>query len=109
MDTNAARATFSRDAYCPLERTSAASVTQIPTPPPKIAADPARLAMWQAEAEAVASTEDKHVVAVRGCGEQAMYSCWDVGGLVPGRRRNHWETIGVVCQAAPASTPPAAP
>jgi hypothetical protein len=63
------------------------------TPPPEVAADPARLALWRAERAAEQARLDRsdreHPVAeVAGCGERGLYVCTLVG-------RRYW------CSPAP--------
>ncbi len=55
------------------------TVAHAPTPPPPedIAADPGRLAVWNADA-----AKSTHYVA-RGCGQEQLYVCQNDGGSWP--------------------------
>jgi hypothetical protein len=92
-----ARSEFSRESYCPIERVKAFPLVGVSEAPTAITRDEERLAMWRAAAVAHARTEPRKRVEVTGCGEHAVYACWESGGRVPGRRRMAWETIGAAC------------
>ena len=85
-----AKETFAKDYSCPADRVESRDrpdlrhssfdtgpTTPTPKPPPDIAADPARLAMWQRRHQhdptELDSTTD--VEEARGCGKQAFYFC----------------------------------
>jgi hypothetical protein len=93
-----ARIEFSRDHYCPLQRVTGRAADAIAPPPSAaIAQDPERLAMWRTAA--VKRAGPRRLVAVNGCGEQALYACWTLGGYQPSRRGMHYVTIGAACLA----------
>ncbi len=86
--SDGAKATFSHDNTCPLERVEArerpdlrqASFSDSPrlpsTPPPDIANDPSRLKMWQEEQSKKAhSDDDHHIIEARGCDKHVFYDC----------------------------------
>jgi PDZ domain len=64
---------FSQRLSCPPDRLAARLEPRAITPPPDVAADPERLAMYteKAAAEIAAST----LVSVSGCGQSALYLC----------------------------------
>ena len=103
-----ARLQFSSDDYCPLDRVVAARVIPIPTPPPAIARDPERLAMWQQAAERAAHTDPRQTIAVSGCGDRATYWCWNFEGQVgpPGRGKARKVSIGAACNPRPGGYAP---
>ena len=74
-------ATFSQVFFCPVERIVVAPSAPA-APPPDIAADPQRLALWQAS-----HGETSHFV-VEGCGKRLTYKCQ----FQPGRggRQESW-------------------
>jgi hypothetical protein len=94
------RRQFARDNFCPLSRvTVKPTVEMVGSPPPDVASDPDRLAMWQrAMLEQVNHEGDRQLFSASGCGDLANYACWDYqqdeqrGGLV-------------VCTSAPAASP----
>ena len=81
-----ARETFSRERSCPLDGITAKEHPEISAyglthakaqPPPDIAADPARLAVWKANEDQSKKQIDniRTVVEVAGCNEKAYYTC----------------------------------
>ncbi len=89
-----ARADFAQSYTCPPERVAVTSwpsaaqrehyssvraPTAQPSPPPDVAADPARLRMWQTEREAKRKQEEEvsscDGYEVTGCGQQHFYCC----------------------------------
>jgi hypothetical protein len=82
-------ATAAQDAFikahsCPGDRVTAAPTTAVatapPTPPPDVAADPARAAIWnrthQDEINRVeAQNSGLNFIRVAGCGSQVVYAC----------------------------------
>lgn len=103
---NEARRQFARDDYCPLSRVTAKPAAElVGSPPPAVAADPARLAMWEdaAIAQAQGNTE-RQVFSVSGCGDRVNYTCWDYSGGHDGERSGG---LGVVCMFAPGTAVPA--
>ncbi|HEY1814037.1 MAG TPA: hypothetical protein VGG74_16915 [Kofleriaceae bacterium] len=69
----AAARTFAAADSCPIDRLSATRRTDSAQPPADVAADPARLSMWQsAQARRDAAAID---VDVHGCGSGASYRC----------------------------------
>jgi hypothetical protein len=93
---NQARLNFSRSHYCPLGRVAGASADTLAPPPSRaIADDPARLAMWRAAA--IKRAGPRHLVAVSGCGERALYACWSFGGFEPSGRGTRYRTVGASC------------
>jgi hypothetical protein len=85
-----AKEAFAKDYSCPADRVESrdrpdlrhssfdtAPNTLTPKPPPDIAADPARLAMWQQRHQRDPTEFDRttDVEEVRGCGKQAFYFC----------------------------------
>ncbi|MBL8923686.1 MAG: hypothetical protein JNJ54_32830 [Myxococcaceae bacterium] len=89
--TDGAREQVSKAYSCPLERVVGVERSDLkamelrlagvpkPTPPPDIAADPARLAMWQqsqAESRTQAASYPGVVIEVKGCGLVVMMDCY---------------------------------
>jgi hypothetical protein len=76
---------FSKEFTCPLDRVEARARPELhrsdlesqPTPPKDIAADPARLKMWQEQQAKVNAARDSQddIVELRGCGHQVLYAC----------------------------------
>jgi hypothetical protein len=89
----AARLAFSEEDFCPARRVSAQRVVAQPAPRPAIASDPERLAMWQRHYDHIAETTPKKLVMVEGCGDRAVYACWDLVG------------VGASCMAEAAGGP----
>lgn len=83
--TQGAKEHFSKDFTCPIERVEVRprkdlrpSDFEKPARPSKeIAADPDRLAMWQAEQDKSREWMNKHdeIIEARGCGHEALYAC----------------------------------
>lgn len=47
-------------------------------PPPDVATDPGRLAVWRSTAsDDIADYYDMTAIRVRGCGTEQTYLCWD--------------------------------
>ncbi len=69
---SAVRAQFVRDATCPSSRVAVAHAPANP-PPPEVAADPGRLALWNDEAK-----KSPDYVA-SGCGQERRYACSPYG------------------------------
>jgi hypothetical protein len=96
----AAAETFSTDAFCPVDRVATRRLVYEPDPPPAIALDPDRLALWKEVWEARAVTRPSVVVSVAGCGVRATYACWvmaphrvDREGRIQSRR----VVVGATC------------
>jgi hypothetical protein len=79
-----AKETFSQANSCPLDRVEARERPDLktpsaraPDPPADIAADPARLRMWQEQQADRAARSDTghHFVEARGCGKSVLYDC----------------------------------
>lgn len=82
-----ARETFSKSKSCPLDRVTARERPDLSaydvifgkraTPPPEVAKDPARLALWQKQQDESRRAWDaaQSVVEVEGCGERALAMC----------------------------------
>lgn len=75
-----ARSQFAQDETCPDDRVSVAAEARLPTvasPPPDVASDPQRLAMWQRADEQRERSEsrEKYYVA-KGCGQTQVYHCY---------------------------------
>jgi hypothetical protein len=79
-DPKAAGAKFATDHSCPLERVTAQRTQNPAQPPPEIAADPARLAMWNQQQAQLPRT---HYVAVQGCNTASTYMCVHGTGEAP--------------------------
>jgi hypothetical protein len=98
-----ARASFSREHYCPLDRVHTEAFLDLPPAPPAIAADPERRAMWndahRGRVAAVVGGDGATPVMVRasGCNEASLYECHLEGGMVPARRRSRYEHILTTC------------
>ena len=87
-----AKEQFSRDFSCPEERVEVRDRSDIrasafgaptPTPPPDVAADPARRALWEKKNEPDTSgiDSDYSVEEARGCDKQSFYLCiWRAAG-----------------------------
>lgn len=83
--TQGAKEHFSRDFTCPLERVEVRPRKDLrpsdfeahAKPSKEIAADPDRLAMWQAEQNKNREWMDKHdeILEARGCDHEALYAC----------------------------------
>lgn len=84
--TAEATSQFARQAFCPAERVSAERVVPIPTPPPEIAADPARLTMWREWYEDAVLSDPRQTIAVSGCGAHATFWCWELLAVETKRR-----------------------
>jgi hypothetical protein len=79
-----AREQFSHDQVCPLDRVEARARPELkpsqfgarPTAPQDVAADPGRLALWQAEQAKFAANDDAwgEIVEARGCDVHVFYS-----------------------------------
>ncbi|HEY1557936.1 MAG TPA: hypothetical protein VGF94_24070 [Kofleriaceae bacterium] len=70
------RSDFVRDATCPADRVTVAQASA-PAPPPDVAADPGRLAVWNDQ------PRQHHEYVARGCGQELRYACWPVSGTEP--------------------------
>jgi len=80
-----AKAQFSEERVCPLERVEVrarpelkpSQFTRPSAPPADVAADPARLQLWQAEQARFAANNDDwgEVVEARGCSGHVFYVC----------------------------------
>lgn len=82
-----ARERFATDKTCPIDRVTATEKVGESAhdliwgppkkPPPEIAADPARLALWQKQEDASKKSWDKatRVWEVTGCNETQLYTC----------------------------------
>lgn len=92
-----ARRVFSNEHYCPIPRVNASRVLVLGVPPPAVARDPGRFAMWRSAQAGRAIAEERRVVRAWGCGEGATYACWDFGGTVAGPRGWRREVIGASC------------
>lgn len=93
-----AKESFGRRFTCPEDRITATPRTDLKAvdlafrpevPPATVAADPARLALWQKEQAATASEYDGDaVLQARGCNAEILYICGDlrvsVGATRPG-------------------------
>ena len=95
------RREFARDQFCPYSRVTAKPLAEmVGSPPPAVASDPDRLAMWQhAMLEQVNGTRDRQTFSVSGCGDLANYTCWDYSG-------EHDERGVVVCMMSPGTAAP---
>jgi hypothetical protein len=84
-----AKEQFSKDYSCPLERvesrdrrdlqpSSFLTPSPMPKPPADVAADPARLALWQQNHRQDSTGFDSvhDVEEARGCGKEAFYECY---------------------------------
>jgi hypothetical protein len=74
-------------------------MTLAPLPPPRIAADPERLRMWNRKA--ARRFHARHRVEVRGCEEEGSYSCWEYRGYTSRwrHRGERMSVVGAVCNA----------
>ena len=94
-----ARNKFSRQHSCPKERLvinvaplKARALLTIGPPPPEIAADPGRLAVWRSTArEDIAGYGDMTAIRVRGCGLEQTYLCWD-------ERASYGDDLNFICE-----------
>jgi hypothetical protein len=93
--TDGAKQQFSEDHTCPLERIEVRARPELkpsqfrsPSAPAEVAADPARLRLWQAKQAELAENVDSwgEIVEVRGCGVQLFYSCGHPTRSSDGRR-----------------------
>jgi hypothetical protein len=83
--SDGAKESFSTEHTCPVDRVEArarpdlqhSSFSTAERPPADIAADPGRLAMWQAREEKTRTAWDStyEIYEARGCGKQAFYGC----------------------------------
>ena len=81
-----AKETFANENTCPVERVEArersdlrsSSFRASRTPPKDVAADPARLKMWQDKEETSRTSSDHlgSIVEVRGCEKHKFYRCY---------------------------------
>ncbi len=71
-----ARAQFSEENYCPLQRVEARMV-ETAKPSPEVAADPERLALWNQESARRAGRQLEWRVRVEGCGHESDFVCGD--------------------------------
>jgi hypothetical protein len=82
----AARETFSKDKFCPIERVTAKERTDISIydrtfgkskPPTDVAKDPERLALWKKKEDESKRIWDNSgvVFEVRGCDAKQLYKC----------------------------------
>jgi hypothetical protein len=113
-DLYEARRQFSEEVFCPVGRVTVTRGLEMPTPPPRIEADPERLAMWQQAFERkMSGTARQRVVAV-GCGEQITYACWEwpapggQGRDHHGEARSRDAVIGSSCSEIPGGAQPSA-
>jgi hypothetical protein len=88
----AAQDTFVKEHSCPSDRVTSAPISPVvpalPTPPPDVAADPARMAVWTQTNQAAiagleAASKDLHFLKVDGCGAQTVYACHDAQPAAP--------------------------
>lgn len=83
--SDVARNRFAREHSCPEDRMTMNAVSVkardlllAADPPPEVAAEPARLAVWTAtKHDAVASYGSLTAIRVRGCDVERTYLCWD--------------------------------
>lgn len=95
---DAARREFSSADFCPMDRVEAERLSPMPPPPPAIASDPERMAMWRARFETHLDPKARQTIAVAGCGDRATYACWDWVGYGTGRRgKRRLVYIGTSC------------
>jgi hypothetical protein len=71
----------------------------MPVPPPPIASDPERLAMWRDHYTRMAEQDPRQVVVVTGCGAHTTYACWEFGGMREMGQKSERVTIGSSCNA----------
>src|ERR1019366_649962 len=76
---SAARAQFAQTASCPAEKIE---VTQHPgdplppgNPPPEVAADPGKLAIWRRDDQERREDSAATVYVAKGCGQEKQYTC----------------------------------
>jgi hypothetical protein len=81
-DPKSASAKFAIDNSCPVERVAATRTQNPEQPSAEIAADPARLAMWQQQERE--RTRHMSFIAVQGCNTAATYVCVEQAGPAPG-------------------------
>jgi len=82
--SDTARYQFSRQNSCPEDRLTlqaislnARDLVTLPDPPPDVARDPGRLAVWRAmKLDDVADYMDLTAIGVSGCGYEQTYLCW---------------------------------
>jgi serine/threonine protein kinase len=80
-----AKAQFSKQFTCPLERiaeherpdlhSSDLASPPMATPPPDIAADPARLAVWKANQPKPVKDNGDDIIELEGCGHHILWAC----------------------------------
>jgi hypothetical protein len=93
-----ARSQFSASTFCPLHRVEAGLLVSHPEPPPKIAHDPERYAMWRAAYERKASEKTRQLVAVSGCDEPTtVYVCSSLLARDTTGRRSRMVYLGSTC------------
>ena len=76
-DAAVARTRFVTEYSCPRERVATAPAAPVvPSPPPDVAADPARNEIWrQAHRDVVEQAQRLTWVKAQGCGAEAVYAC----------------------------------
>lgn len=83
--TQGAKEHFAKDFTCPIDRVEVrprkdlrpSDFEKRPRPSKEIAADPERLALWQAEQKKSLEWMDNHdeIIEANGCGHEALYAC----------------------------------
>lgn len=107
-----ARQQFSEQAFCPLSRVTVGRGDVRPAPPPRVAADPERLAMWREAFDRSEQGEARQTIAAAGCGEQITYACWQwPAPQTSGRharrgQRTQDVVIGASCNEIPGGAQP---
>ena len=72
-----ARRRFSEAAYCPVRRVHVRLVDGAAPPPPSIARDTERLAMWRAASKQRVKDQMARVLRAEGCGERSDFACFE--------------------------------
>jgi hypothetical protein len=95
-----ARSLYSKKEFCPLHRVEAGTLVRMPTPPPKIAQDPERYAMWRAAQDRRLAANPRQLIAVSGCDEDtALYECASLLARDTSGRHATWAYLGATCSA----------
>jgi hypothetical protein len=78
-----ARRMFSEAAYCPKKRVQVRLIDGTAPPPPAIARDAERLAMWRQAIQERMKGKGNMVVRAEGCGERTDFACFEDPGFDP--------------------------
>jgi hypothetical protein len=103
-----AREEFAHQYSCPRERVSARERTDIVpstgAPPPDVAGDPDRLALWRSDA--LKRMDTRPVFEATGCGRSELYRCWLWSPSATESGVAHTECVKDTTLASEAAPPP---